>query len=181
VPRALSAVALTVIGLGALAMFHSTPPAHGKSLASRVPTRTAPAPAATAPPATAPPADPSSPAPPTHAPPPAPTPATTPAPAPPAAAPANTQQSYDGDPVDNQFGTVQVRITVQNHKITAVDALQMPYDHMRSQYISEQAGPMLQQEALQAQSAQIDLISGATYTSESYAQSLQSAIDRAHM
>jgi uncharacterized protein with FMN-binding domain len=55
----------------------------------------------------------------------------------------------------------------------------MPSDRQRSQYISEQAGPYLQQEALQAQNAQIDIVSGATYTSESYAQSLQSALDKA--
>ena len=55
----------------------------------------------------------------------------------------------------------------------------MSYEHSRSQFISQQAGPLLQQEALQAQSAQIDIVSGATYTSESYAQSLQSALDRA--
>ena len=50
----------------------------------------------------------------------------------------------------------------------------------RSRYISQQAGPYLQQETLQAQSAQIDIVSGATYTSDSWAQSLQSALARAH-
>ena len=55
-----------------------------------------------------------------------------------------------------------------------------PFDRERSQYISQQAEPYLRQEALQAQSAQIDLVSGATYTSYSYAQSLQSALDKAH-
>jgi uncharacterized protein with FMN-binding domain len=70
-------------------------------------------------------------------------------------------------------------VTVQNGHITAVTALQMPYEHSRSEYISQQAEPLLRREALQSQSAQIDLLSGATYTSESYAQSLQSALDRA--
>jgi uncharacterized protein with FMN-binding domain len=56
----------------------------------------------------------------------------------------------------------------------------MPYQHATSAYISQQAAPLLQQEALQAQSANIQIISGATYTSESYAQSLQSALAKAH-
>ena len=72
-----------------------------------------------------------------------------------------------------------MQATLQAGHLTGVTALQMPYDHSRSQFISQQAGPLLQQEALQAQSAQIDIVSGATYTSESYAQSLQSALDRA--
>ena len=55
----------------------------------------------------------------------------------------------------------------------------MPSSHQRSQEISQQAAPLLRQEALQAQSAQIDLLSGATFTSESYAESLQSALDHA--
>jgi uncharacterized protein with FMN-binding domain len=74
-----------------------------------------------------------------------------------------------------------VRITVQGRRITAIDPLQMPYDRSRSQYISEQAAPYLHDEVLQAQSAQIDIVSGATYTSESYIQSLQSALDKAHI
>ena len=56
---------------------------------------------------------------------------------------------------------------------------QLPSDRARSRYISSIAGPELRQEALQARSANIDVISGATYTSESYAQSLQGALDQA--
>ncbi|HEY8870390.1 MAG TPA: FMN-binding protein [Candidatus Limnocylindrales bacterium] len=84
-----------------------------------------------------------------------------------------------GDDVPNQFGDVQVQVTFSGRKITDVKALQLPSDRARSAQISNFAAPYLRTEALQAQSAQIDLISGATYTSESYAQSLQSAIDKA--
>ena len=89
-------------------------------------------------------------------------------------------KTYDGDPVDNRFGTVQVRVTIQGGQITGVQPLQMPVDHAQSAYISQVAGPMLRTEALQAQSANIDIISGATYTSYSYAQSLETALRLAH-
>jgi uncharacterized protein with FMN-binding domain len=85
-----------------------------------------------------------------------------------------------GDDVPNQFGDVQVQVTFSDGKITDVKALQLPYDRRRSAEISQYVEPYLRSEALQAQSAQIDLISGATYTSDSYAHSLQSAIDKAH-
>ena len=85
-----------------------------------------------------------------------------------------------GDDVPNQFGDVQVQVTFSAGRITDVKAVQLPYDRRRSAEISQFVEPYLRSEALQAQSAQIDLISGATYTSDSYAQSLQSAIDKAH-
>jgi uncharacterized protein with FMN-binding domain len=84
-----------------------------------------------------------------------------------------------GPVVQTQFGPVQVQVTIANGKITDVTALQLPSDRQRSAYISGIVGPMLQSEALTAQSAQIDLISGATYTSDAYAQSLQAALDQA--
>jgi len=62
-----------------------------------------------------------------------------------------------------------------------VKAIQLPSDRAQSAYISEVAGPLLRSEALQAQSAHIDIISGATYTSISYAQSLESALRQAHL
>ena len=80
----------------------------------------------------------------------------------------------------NQFGDVQVQATFSNGKLTDVKALQLPFDRQRSAEISQYVEPVLRSEALQAQSAQIDLVSGATYTSDSYAHSLQSAIDKAH-
>jgi uncharacterized protein with FMN-binding domain len=84
-----------------------------------------------------------------------------------------------GPVVQTQFGPVQVQVTLANGKITNVTALQLPSDRQRSAYISSIVGPMLQSETLAAQSAQIDLISGATYTSDAYAQSLQAALDQA--
>jgi len=85
-----------------------------------------------------------------------------------------------GDDVQNQFGDVQVQVTFSNGTIVDVKALQLPFDRRRSAEVSQYVEPYLRSEALQAQSASIDLISGATYTSDSYAHSLQSAIDKAH-
>jgi uncharacterized protein with FMN-binding domain len=84
-----------------------------------------------------------------------------------------------GSLVQTRFGPVQVQVTIAGGKITDVTALQLPFDRQRSSQISGIVEPMLRSEALTAQSAQIDLISGATYTSDAYAQSLQSALDQA--
>jgi len=84
-----------------------------------------------------------------------------------------------GDAIPTQFGDVQVAITMRGGRLTDVQALHLPFDHPRSQFISTQAEPLLRQEALQAQSAQIDVLSGATYTSDAYAQSLATALARA--
>ena len=84
-----------------------------------------------------------------------------------------------GAVVQTQFGMVQVQVTIAGGKISDVTALQLPSDRQRSAQISGIVEPMLRSEALTAQSAQIDLISGATYTSDAYAQSLQSALDQA--
>ena len=85
-----------------------------------------------------------------------------------------------GSAVQIPFGTVQVQVTMQNGTITDVQALQLPNDRGHSAQVSAYAGPQLRSEALQAQSAQIDTVSGATYTSYGYQQSLQSALDQAH-
>lgn len=87
--------------------------------------------------------------------------------------------AYTGSASNTRFGVVQVSITVSNGKITAVNNLQMPDTDQRSAQISVSAGPELQNQALAAQSANIDGVSGATYTSQGYAESLQSAIDAA--
>lgn len=87
--------------------------------------------------------------------------------------------TFTGAAVENPFGEVQVQITLAGGKITAVTALQLP-THGRSGFISQSVAPILQGEALTAQSAQIDTVSGATYTSDAYAQSLQSAIDQSN-
>ena len=82
-----------------------------------------------------------------------------------------------GPVVDTRFGPVQVQVTISNGAITAVDAIELPSSHARSAEISDYAAPILRSEALQAQSAQIDGVSGATYTSMAYEQSLQAALD----
>jgi uncharacterized protein with FMN-binding domain len=88
-------------------------------------------------------------------------------------------RTVDGPVTSNDYGDVQVRVTLKGSQIVDVQALQLPHDRSRSARISDAAGPILRREALQAQSAQIDLVSGATYTSESYSESLQGALDKA--
>ena len=83
-----------------------------------------------------------------------------------------------GTAVQIPFGTVQVQVTMQNGRITDVKALQLPSDQRRSQQIGQYAAPQLRSEVLSAQSAQVNTISGATYTSIGYLQSLQSALDQ---
>lgn len=89
--------------------------------------------------------------------------------------------TFMGGDFPNQFGDVQIRLVIANGHITDVQQVQMPVDRARSAYISQVAGPLLRTEVLQAQSAQINIISGATYTSQSYAQSVESALQKAHM
>jgi uncharacterized protein with FMN-binding domain len=77
------------------------------------------------------------------------------------------------------FGVVQVRLTLTNGKITAATAVQEPEDDSHSAEISQFSIPVLSREVLSAQSASIDAVSGATYTSDAYAQSVQAALDAA--
>jgi uncharacterized protein with FMN-binding domain len=100
-------------------------------------------------------------------------------PAPTATARRKSDRTVSGDVADTRWGPVQVRITVTGGKISDVQVLQSPSGNRRDTEINDVALPILQQEALAAQSAQIDSVSGATYTSEGYVTSLQSAIDRA--
>ncbi|MGD0019914.1 MAG: FMN-binding protein [Candidatus Limnocylindrales bacterium] len=93
--------------------------------------------------------------------------------------PSSFSGQLTGQAVRIPFGTVQVQVTLQNGKITDVQPLQLPNDQRRTQQISQYAAPQLRSEVLAAQSAQVDTISGATYTSEGYLQSLQSALDQA--
>ena len=83
-----------------------------------------------------------------------------------------------GAPVDVGYGTVQVRVTMSRTRITNVSAVRMPAGR-RSSDISDYAAAELRREVLAAQSATIDVVSGASYTSEGYARSLQSALDAA--
>ncbi len=87
-------------------------------------------------------------------------------------------RQIDGPVVPTQFGDVQVRVIMRNGKIADVQALQMPFDRQHSLELSQAAAPILHDEVLQAQSAQIDLLSGATYTTSAYQQSLQAALDQ---
>jgi uncharacterized protein with FMN-binding domain len=90
-----------------------------------------------------------------------------------------TSRAVDGPVVANRFGDVQVEVTLSGSRIVDVQALQLPFDRQRSADISNRAEPLLRREALQAQSAKINTISGATFTSQGYRQSLQSALDQA--
>ena len=93
----------------------------------------------------------------------------------------STAKTYDGVTVQTRWGPVQVRITVQNGKITASEAIVYPDGNREDQQINAFALPVLSQEAVQQQSANIDMVSGATVTSQGYLSSLQSAIDRANL
>lgn len=92
--------------------------------------------------------------------------------------PAATTRTATGEDVSYQYGDVEVKITTRGGKITAATLVRLDVTDPRSQQIDEYAIPQLQQQTLSAQSAHIDGVSGATYTSEAYAQSLQSAIDK---
>jgi uncharacterized protein with FMN-binding domain len=111
-----------------------------------------------------------------------PAPAETPAPAttkPKATATAGTKR-VDGPQIDTQWGPVQVSVSFRKGRIVGVKILQEPSDNGRDQEINSYAMPILVQETIAAQSAQIDAVGGASYTSDGYVQSLQGALDAAH-
>lgn len=89
--------------------------------------------------------------------------------------------TFTGQAINTRYGPVQVQITVESGKITKSVVTQVPWTDRKDQEINSQAVPILNSEAVAAQSANIDMVSGATYTSEAYLQSLQSAIDQAHL
>lgn len=95
----------------------------------------------------------------------------------PPVAPQAGPRTVDGSVVDTPYGSVQVAVVFNGNRITDVQALQTPDMDNRSVRLAELATPILRQEVLQAQSAQVDTVSGATYTSEGYAQSVQYALD----
>lgn len=132
----------------------------------------------------------------TPAPAPAPTPAPVSAPAPaPSPAPATISQSetvagkqntgkykdgtYTGSVADAYYGYVQVKATILGGKLTDVAFLQYPSDRSTSRYINSQAMPVLRQEAIAAQSAQVDGVSGATDTSAAFRESIAAALQKA--
>ncbi|WP_328559494.1 FMN-binding protein [Streptomyces coelicoflavus] len=87
-------------------------------------------------------------------------------------------QVLTGDAAQTQYGTVQVRVTVSDGRISDAEALQAPRGG-RSDRVTADAVPKLNRAAVAAGTADIDAVSGATYTSAGYKQSLQSALDRA--
>jgi uncharacterized protein with FMN-binding domain len=87
-------------------------------------------------------------------------------------------QTVTGATEQTQYGPVQVAVTFAGKRITDVRVLQTPDQDGRSRDIAARAVPALHDEVIASQSAHIDTVSGATYTSDGYAQSVQSAIDR---
>lgn len=96
-----------------------------------------------------------------------------------AGGPQTTTTTATGDTAQTQWGPVQLELTLKAGTITDVSVLQYPSGNPQDDQINSYALPILIQETLDAQSAQIDMVSGATVTSVGYAQSLQSALDQA--
>jgi uncharacterized protein with FMN-binding domain len=92
---------------------------------------------------------------------------------------ATKTKTYTGTVAQTRWGPMQVQITVQGDKITKVTVLQQPNGNNKDAEINGYALPILVQDTLSAQSAQIDMVSGATVTSDGYLTSLQSALDQA--
>ncbi len=88
--------------------------------------------------------------------------------------------TYTGSVDDAVWGNVQVQVVVQNSKISSVQFLQYPNERSRSVEINQYADPILCNEAIQAQSGNVDTVSGATDTSDAYIQSLNDALAQAH-
>ncbi|MEO5877779.1 MAG: FMN-binding protein, partial [Streptosporangiaceae bacterium] len=90
---------------------------------------------------------------------------------------ATTIKTVTGNTIDTRYGPVQVAITMKGSQITAVKVLQVPNRNGRDREIASFAVPQLVDETMTAQNARIDVVSGATYTSDGYVTSLQSALD----
>lgn len=101
---------------------------------------------------------------------------TTAAPRASATATASSATSATGTGVDVGYGIVQVKVTVTGGTISAIDAVQLPRNDGHSARISQQAWPMLVDQALRAQSSQISGVSGASYTSYGFTESLKAAL-----
>jgi len=91
----------------------------------------------------------------------------------------STAKTVTGDVAQTRYGPVEVRIAVKNGKVTSAEATEYPDQDPRDAQINSYAIPVLNQEAVSASTAQIDTVSGATYTSNGYISSLQSALDKA--
>lgn len=161
--RALPAAGFTAAALIMLSRFHSAPEASGTKLRPTSPVVQRPA--ATAP-TTAPTSDPGV-APTTGA-----AAGTTPA--------ASVHDgTFTGAEIQTRWGPVQVQVVINGGRLTDVREVEAPDSHNRSVEINDEAAPILRDEALTAQSADIDLVSGATITWDGYRQSLQAALDLA--
>jgi uncharacterized protein with FMN-binding domain len=90
-----------------------------------------------------------------------------------------TDGTFDGQTISTRFGTVQVQAVIAGGQITDVIAVKLTDNERKSAEISNQAAPLVRSEVLTAQSARVSNISGATYTTQAYLQSLQSALDAA--
>jgi uncharacterized protein with FMN-binding domain len=162
--RAAVTLAATAIGVVLLFSFRTPPAAPIATLTPSSISSSSPTPSPTATPSGAPPSGGASP-----------TPTATPAPA----ANGLKSGSFTGQTYTNPYGNVQVQVVISGGKITSVKTIQYPNGHQQSVFINSQALPLLEQEVLKAQSAQINIIGGATFTSQGYAQSVQSALDAA--
>lgn len=87
--------------------------------------------------------------------------------------------TYDGSSDSAYYGIVQVQTVIRSGKITAVNVLESPNENPNSVYINSQALPYLKQETIKSQNANIDVISGATLTSQAFIQSLTDALKKA--
>lgn len=87
--------------------------------------------------------------------------------------------TYTGNLIDAYYGNVQVQAVISNQKISKVNVLSFPSDNNTSQRINSRAVPILKKEAIQAQSAQVNGISGASFTSQGFTMSLSSALSQA--
>ena len=92
---------------------------------------------------------------------------------------ASTTNTFTGDVASTRWGDVQVAITVTDGQITAVDVPVYPTENGKDRQINARALPVLVQETISNQSPNIDMVSGATVTSDGYLESLQSALDQA--
>jgi uncharacterized protein with FMN-binding domain len=87
--------------------------------------------------------------------------------------------TYTGSIANAYYGNVQVQAVISNGKITTVNFLQSPNENPNSIYVNQQAMPYLKQEAIQSQSSKVNLITGATFTSQAFMQSLANALSQA--
>lgn len=92
---------------------------------------------------------------------------------------ASADGTYTGSSVDTRFGSVQVAVTISGGAITDVTALHLTDTDRKSIQISNRAAPILRDEVIASQSASVANVSGATYTTRAYLESLQSALDQA--